>query len=703
MTPEEFKKILQDNDWLRNNQFEILAELSRQIFFDVETGRDLLIRLLEKRDIFEHYEPILSDLIEKTGLYPYLEEYSFVSDAEQIAYEFHRPIGLNDIVLHSEQLNVYHRLLSGENIILSAPTSFGKSLLIDAMIASEKFNDIVIIVPTIALIDETRRRLSGTFSNGYKVITHASQVASKRNIYVLTQERFLEFDTEFNPDFFVIDEFYKLDSGNYDERTVSLNSALFRLCRDSKQFLLIGPNIQNVNSGNFPIEYSFIRTDFKTVATDIIYVESTGKPLEDCISTCRQLVEPTLIFCKSSNSAYTLAAKMVEEGFSSSAGKAKTLAKWLRDNYHPDWDLAKFVEHGIAVHHGSLPRSISHYLLKLFNDRALNFLLCTSTIIEGVNTSAKNIVIFDNKIAKSKFDFFTFNNIKGRAGRMLKHFVGHVYLLNNPPEEELPFVDIPAWSLPDDIPLSLSLELPQSNMTDKTLEQLRYLHAQDYLDVDIIRKHVSIPAENQIEAAKVIHDNVAEYEGLLNWRQFPTGPQLQTICNLIFDTLMAGKSNKDDIFSAKQLNYKIRDLQNIMPRGITELIQKEIQNINYCKSPTEAVEKTLKFLRRWGEYNFPKYLSAVNDIQKYVLEKAGLSSGDYCSFTEQVKQWFLPPAATLLEEYGIPFQIALKIERSVPLGNSPDEIIKNIKSLDISKLNLLPIEKSIAHEAINYL
>ena len=81
----------------------------------------------------------------------------------------------------------------------------------------------------------------------------------------------------------------------------------------------------------------------------------------------------------------------------------------------------------------------------------IRYLVCTSTLIEGVNTKAKNVVIYDNKINKSSIDFFTFNNIKGRSGRMGQHYIGHVYLFDTPPSDPLPLVDIPVFSEPDNL------------------------------------------------------------------------------------------------------------------------------------------------------------------------------------------------------------------------------------------------------------
>lgn len=707
MNIDEFKKKLNDNAYLSGHQFEMLAEVSRHFYADENVGRDLLIHVLDHRDCFSNCENILNTLVEAAGLIPYIEDKQLLTTGEQLIYEFHRPIGLDDIVLHSAQMDVYQQLLCGENIILSAPTSFGKSLLIDAMIASDKYKIIVIIVPTIALIDETRIRLSKRFHEKYKIITHPSQKQEDRSIYVLTQERFLEFQNDIKPDFFVVDEFYKLNHpegcSSYDERMVSLNSAFLRLCHSKAQFLLIGPNISGVKAGkDKEISFKFIRTDFKTVATDIEYIETEGSLDSKCVEIAQNLDEQTLIFCKSPASANALANKLLQSGIQFNSAKAQELAKWLKDNYHRDWELANFIEHGIAMHYSALPRAISHYILKLFNDGALRFILCTSTIIEGVNTSAKNIIIYDNKIALRKFDMFTYNNIKGRAGRMFRYFVGKVFVLNEQPDDQLPFIDIPVLTAPEDIPVTLALDLPEHNLSDYTKEQLKKLHAQDYLDVSVIRKNPSIPAELQVETAREIAEDINAYAPLLNWNQNPNSTQLQKVCSLVFDKLL-NKIGKDDIFSAKQLNFKIRELQYNMPRGISILIEKELNNKEHCKDATEAVTKTLLFLRQWGEFNFPRLLNTLSDIQKYVLTKYNKTPGDYSSFSEQVKHWFLPPAATMLEEYGIPFQITLKICKQKDLGRTPDEIISNIKSIDFNKLQLTKIECSLLKEAILHL
>ena len=50
------------------------------------------------------------------------------------------------IYMHREQKKLSEYLNSDKNVVASAPTSFGKSLLIEELVASQKFKNIVIIV-----------------------------------------------------------------------------------------------------------------------------------------------------------------------------------------------------------------------------------------------------------------------------------------------------------------------------------------------------------------------------------------------------------------------------------------------------------------------------------------------------------------------------------------------------------------------------
>ena len=60
-----------------------------------------------------------------------------------------------------------------------------------------------------------------------------------------------------------------------------------------------------------------------------------------------------------------------------------------------------------------------------------------------MNTSAKNVVIFDNKKGGKDIDFFDYSNIVGRSGRMMEHYIGNIYNFVPIPQEEKTIIDNP--------------------------------------------------------------------------------------------------------------------------------------------------------------------------------------------------------------------------------------------------------------------
>lgn len=137
--------------------------------------------------------------------------------------------------------------MDGKSLVLSAPTSFGKSLVVDALIASGRYDIVVMIVPTIALVDETRRRLN-RFKSTHKIVTHPDQALGEKSVLVMTQERVIERNDVTHIDLLIIDEFYKLDPPQEQDsdRASALNHALYKLRKLTRQTYLLGPNIDGV-------------------------------------------------------------------------------------------------------------------------------------------------------------------------------------------------------------------------------------------------------------------------------------------------------------------------------------------------------------------------------------------------------------------------------------------------------------------------
>lgn len=109
---------------------------------------------------------------------------------------------------------------------------------------------------------------------------------------------------------------------------------------------------------------------------------------------------------------------------------------WAKSEIHEKWSVLKAMENGYLVHHGQLPLGIRMLELDLFNDTNERFyyrMLCTATLLEGVNTTAKNIII--TKPARGSgnaFDAFDFYNLVGRTGRLFQHYLGKAYYIKGP-------------------------------------------------------------------------------------------------------------------------------------------------------------------------------------------------------------------------------------------------------------------------------
>ncbi|MBS0206522.1 MAG: DEAD/DEAH box helicase [Planctomycetes bacterium] len=601
------------------------------------------------------------------------------------------------IVFHRAQAHVYRLLMEGKNVALSAPTSFGKSLIIDAMIASERFNQIVIVVPTLALIDETRRRLTGKFRVKYKVITHSTQKTGDRNIFVLTQERVLERNDWTGIDFFVIDEFYKLaPRGEVDDRCTILNQALYMLAKSGAQFYMLGPNIRGITEQNhLRVEISFVNEPhFHTVATEVHRFPATEDELASLITVCKQLDSPTIVFCRSPSRASEVARQMVAAGLGTSSTRTSEAAKWVSDAFDSEWHFAQALERGIGIHHGRIPRALAQFVVRCFNDGDIRFLVCTSTLIEGVNTRARNIIVLDNTINKEQIDLFTFNNIKGRSGRMWQYFVGHVFVFHADPLTELPFVDVPALSQSDGASDSLLVQMEEGDLTDQSKDKLAKYQQQTVLDIGVIRANKALDPVLQLQIATRLTGESATYLGQLAWTGMPKYPQLKQICELIFAECGGAKLGSGSARTAGQLTAMIRNLYN--SPTIRDLIANQKK---FSATTDEAVTTVLDFLRLWVRFHFPRLLRGISRIQQDVLQRMGRPYGNYDFFAARVENLFLDPSILAMDEYGIPLEVARKLSAIFSTDGDLDVALDRLRGIDVGTLRLSAFESELVRDA----
>lgn len=705
MSIKELRSILDSPEKITENEFDIVKNIGLLVNDPnrSDIGRELILRALECRNQFRMTSSVLEALTRAVGLFPY-NDIEKLDLRDRIAYEYHRPLNMgDDLVFHREQAEIYQRLLAGDSVILSAPTSFGKSRIIDAMIATSKFNQIAVIVPTLALIDETRRRLSG-FSDQYKIVTHLSQRPGKRNIFVLTAERAVSYEDFPKIEFFVIDEFYKIDALDEDnDRTVALNIAFQRLLKMGGQFYMLGPNVERVPVGiQEKFRCYFYSTHFTTVVAEHRRVAGKGHELERLAALCDSFDEPTLIYCRSPHRVNEVAKMLLDKDIGIEVKELSAASEWAGKIYHPDWIWGLGLVKGIGIHHGRLPRALAQYTVRAFNDLKLRFLICTSTLIEGVNTKAKNVVIFDNKIARENIDYFTFNNIKGRSGRMFEHFIGHVYLFAEPPEERLPFVDFPLFSQDERVPDSLIIHIEENDLNENARERTEKWTDQNILPISIIRQNATVDPSKQIALAKQIKDNPNFASKFLTWNKIPSAEQLRYVCELIWEFLVDTSRSKGGVFSYKQLAFKIWQLRRV--ESSSERVRQELRPGKYAaKTPDEAVERVLQFERVWAGFEFPRYLMALSRIQEHVLDSLGLPTGDYSYFASRVECFFKNPVVAALDEYGIPLQVAERIQSVLGTTDDLDLALRNLKNANFTDLGFMGFELELLTDACQFL
>lgn len=104
--------------------------------------------------------------------------------------------------------------------------------------------------------------------------------------------------------------------------------------------------------------------------------------------------------------------------------------KFLGDFIHPEYALIGALRHRVAFHYGNMPGSVRSTVEDLAKDGKLRFVCCTSTLLQGVNLPARDIVVENPERGRGQaMERGDFLNLAGRAGRLLKEFQGNVWCL----------------------------------------------------------------------------------------------------------------------------------------------------------------------------------------------------------------------------------------------------------------------------------
>lgn len=412
----------------------------------------------------------------------------------------------------------------------SAPTASGKTFLvlqwlIDHM-RSTSSRIAVYLAPTRALVSEIESELSSLLGgvDGIEVSSlplpgkfDAAKAGGPKLILVFTQER---LHLLANIDLVVIDEAHKIGD---NQRGVILQDAIERLERANTalKLVFISPATQNPEEllADAPsnARTASVDSDAPTVLQNLIVAEQVPrKPKRWNLSVRRSgsslpigVLElgssPGTIMKKLAFIAAAVGARGGTLVYANRAGDAEDIAELIsqlvlhptadpelsdlaelaRKGVHQYFTLASLVERGVAFHYGNMPSLIRLEIERLFRSGKIRFLVCTSTLIEGVNLSCRTIVVRGpRKGMGNPMEPHDFWNLAGRAGRWGNEFQGNIVCID--PE------DVTAW--PTGVPARS--RYPIKRESDAVLEMGGMA---DYLD----RRATTPVAELE---------NVAEYE-----------------------------------------------------------------------------------------------------------------------------------------------------------------------------------------------
>lgn len=347
--------------------------------------------------------------------------------------------------------------------------------------------------------------------------------------------------------------------------------------------------------------------------------------------------------------------------------------------------MINILKRRIGIHDGALQKHITTSVIDYFNNGLLNYLFCTTTIIEGVNTSAKNIFFFDSTKGKNtKIDFFDYSNIKGRAGRLMQHYTGAIYNFNPIPENEIIKVDIPFFEQ-NPISNEILIQLDDSEIKDKLSEQYQFINSISYDEKYVIARN-GVHVKGQLSIINQLRHDIQNDYDLVCWSGFPSKEQLEYTITLGWKYLLKENENVrpmtlNSLIAVTRIYSYNHNIWNLIDNSFQYYRKLEkYKNKSSEDLMEEAIRNSFQILKHWFEYKLPKWLSVIDSLQKFVCSEYGIRAGNYNHFANQIENDFLRDNLAILAEYSIPSSAIRKLEKLIPANKTQDEVIELIRN-----------------------
>ena len=473
---------------------------------------------------------------------------------------------------------------------------------------------------------------------------------------------------------------------------------------------MLGPNIDDISPG-FAAKYNaiFYKTNYSLVdSREINYYEKyrdqfgyrgakklfKEEILFKLLYNLRD--EQTIVYCSSPNRVRELSKKFTNYLMSKTGTETKTsipLYEWICKNVSEKWSLLNCLKYKVGIHDGALQKHITTSIIEYFNSKILNYLFCTTTIIEGVNTSAKNIIYFDKTKGKSiPIDYFDYSNIKGRAGRMMEHYIGKIYNFNSPPKQEKIIIDIPFFQQ-DPIKDEVLIQLEEDEVNNKESEQYVSIQRIPIEEREVIKRN-GVSVRGQKAIINKLRTNIENNYPLIFWTNYPKSAQLKYCLTLAWHNLLIPGESFYPVISPEALcvNLSIygrnKSIMNLAQNILDYISSDKKQRVQFATDVDkidEAIRRSFQILKHWFQYKVPKWLSVVNELQKFVCKEKGLEPGNYSFYANLIENDFIKENLAILYEYGIPRSAISKIENLISNDIEQDMIFEEILRKNIHK------------------
>lgn len=340
------------------------------------------------------------------------------------------------------------------------------------------------------------------------------------------------------------------------------------------------------------------------------------------------------------------------------------------------WSLIQALENGIGIHHGKFPKYVQNEVLRLFNDGDFDYLFCTSTIIEGVNTNAKNVVIINNSVGNTPMTAFALKNIKGRAGRYYHHSMGRVFYtdskqrqIENEDELELNFqiyddkpilkADIDNSEFEDLSENNRSVKMERESKFDKRLLPDKVFIKNRLYSRDVQEKYLNfIMQRNVFQKFTGLIGNTSNIAYFLKNR----------IINAILETFEAVQIldvNKAKVYYAVISTYSQNGTIGVLKYHVDKVQEK---NSSAEEKMDTAYIKTFEQIRNIVEYEVPKLLCLFEALFQQAGVLLGYNMDDFNMST--IIRFFELGITTelglFLVEFGFPTDTIRVLENKYP-------------------------------------